>query len=297
MNMDVLAPTRDFPPPWETEDQTEGLAEFDVVVREVTLGRVPPPTLNRRGYYKIALLFGRTRIHYADRVVETGAVSLQFSNPQIPYWWEALDATGSGHFCLFTPEFFENFGSLAEYPVFVPGRSHVFPVVHPEPLLAVFQKMRDELSSTYVYRYDVIRRLTLELVHEALRTDPTAVFQSDDSNAARRISALFVELLERQFPLRTLGQRLGLRTPNDFADQLAVHVNHLNRSLKVVTGKTTSQLIAARVVQEARRLLTQTTWNVSEVALALGYSEPGHFVSFFKKQTGQTPKAFRPEGV
>lgn len=298
MNSDVLDRPEAILSPWSARDDSLELPpEFDVIVRDVRLGRKPPPTLSGRGLYKVALLFGRTRIHYADGVVETGPTSLQFSNPQIPYWWEALDDEGAGHFCLFTPAFFGSFGPIPDYPVFSPGRSHLFPVTNPEAHLLVFQKMKEELSSTYAYRLDVVRRLTLELVHEALRTEPIAVVQSDDSNAARRVSALFCELLERQFPLASPRGGLRFQTPGDYARQLAVHVNHLNRSLKLTTGRTTSELIADRVVQEARRLLVQTTWTVSEIAAAMGYSEPGHFVTFFKKQTGRTPTSYRSSGV
>jgi len=86
---------------------------------------------------------------------------------------------------------------------------------------------------------------------------------------------------------------MRLRSPVDFAEQLSVHVNHLNRSLKEITGKTTSQLIAERVSQEARILLKRTNWNISEIAYSLGFEELSHFINFFKKHFNQTPKAFR----
>jgi len=88
-------------------------------------------------------------------------------------------------------------------------------------------------------------------------------------------------------------QSMRLRSPVDFAEQLSVHVNHLNRSLKEITGKTTSQLIAERVSQEARVLLKRTNWNISEIAYSLGFEELSHFINFFKKHFGHTPKAFR----
>jgi AraC family transcriptional activator of pobA len=63
---------------------------------------------------------------------------------------------------------------------------------------------------------------------------------------------VFLTLLAGQFPIISPQQRLGLRTAQAFADQLTVHVNHLNHTLKHVTGKTTTQLLAERVVQEER---------------------------------------------
>ncbi|MFD1874843.1 helix-turn-helix domain-containing protein [Hymenobacter bucti] len=81
--------------------------------------------------------------------------------------------------------------------------------------------------------------------------------------------------------------------PLAFAQQLAVHVNHLNQAVNKRTGKTTTQVIAARVVQEARTLLHHTDWTVSEIAWCLGFDELPPFMRFFKKHTAHTPLAFR----
>jgi len=72
-----------------------------------------------------------------------------------------------------------------------------------------------------------------------------------------------------------------------------VHVNHLNRAVKETTGKNTSELIAGRVVNEAKALLKHTDNTVAEVAYSLGFEHPSNFIIFFKKQTGLTPKALR----
>ena len=102
-----------------------------------------------------------------------------------------------------------------------------------------------------------------------------------------------MELLERQFPLTTPQQRVPLRTAKDFADHLAVHVNHLNKVLKETTGRTTSDLLAGRLVQEAQVLLKQTNWTISEIADGLGFADVAHFSHFFKRQTSLAPAAYR----
>jgi AraC-like DNA-binding protein len=86
---------------------------------------------------------------------------------------------------------------------------------------------------------------------------------------------------------------MQFRTASDFAGQLNVHVNHLNRAVKEVTQKTTSQLIAERTVQEAKILLKHSHWNVAEIGFALGFQEPTHFNSFFKKQLDTSPLKYR----
>ena len=114
-----------------------------------------------------------------------------------------------------------------------------------------------------------------------------------NSSANERISALFTELLERQFPIESPLQKMKLRAPAEFANNLAVHTNHLNRALKDSLGKTTSQLISDRIQQEARILLKHTDWQVNQIGYCLGFEEPSHFISFFKKRADATPRSFR----
>lgn len=108
-----------------------------------------------------------------------------------------------------------------------------------------------------------------------------------------RVVSLFIELLERQFPIESWEQRLQLKTAKDYADRLAVHVNYLNKRLKESTGKTTTEFISDRIIQEAKILLKQTKWNVSEISYALGFEEIAHFSNFFKRKTTFTPLEFR----
>ena len=76
-------------------------------------------------------------------------------------------------------------------------------------------------------------------------------------------------------------------------EQLAVHVNHLNKALKETTGQTTSALLAARLAQEAKILLRHTAWSASEIGRCLGFEELPHFINFFRKHTRMTPQGFR----
>ena len=136
----------------------------------------------------------------------------------------------------------------------------------------------------------------MELIHYGQQLQPISAI-SHAQNASERISALFVELLERQFPLDAVHQRLALRSAKDYADRLAVHVNHLNKVLKEITGTTTKQIINHRICQEAKIMLKHSSWNVAEIAYALGFDDAAQFSNFFKKQTSFSPSAFRMEGT
>jgi AraC family transcriptional regulator, transcriptional activator of pobA len=252
---------------------------------------------NRRAYYKISLIRGRNRAEYADKVVEIEKQALLFATPNIPYHYVPQDEQQSGTFCVFTSDFMAHTKSgvvLTELPLFRPGHVPIFQLTdnQMDEANAIFQKMQCELDSDYAYKYDLIRAYVLELLHVGQKLQPAPV-QNPTHTASARMSSLFVELLERQFPIESPRQRLRLRTASDFAGQLAVHVNHLNKVLKEQTGKTTTDLIGSRIAQEAKVLLKQTDWTVSEIAYSLNFDEVAHFSNFFKKQTAVAPAAFR----
>ncbi|WP_286898400.1 MULTISPECIES: helix-turn-helix domain-containing protein [Sphingobacterium] len=254
---------------------------------------------NKRTYYKISLITGKNTAEYADKVIEIDESALVFATPKVPYHWIPKDEHQKGYFCVLTDEFLARNKSgviIDDLPIFQPGGLPIFQLSEEQriEIEGIFLKMNKELSSDYVFKYDLLRNYVLEIVHYGQKLQPKSI-TNPTHNASNRITSLFVELLERQFPLESPMQRLQLRTANDFAERLAIHVNHLNKILKENIGKTTSHVIAARVTQEAKILLRQTDWNISEIAYSLGFEEIAHFSNFFKKQTSFAPNIFRSQ--
>ena len=252
---------------------------------------------NRRNYYKISFISGRNRAEYADKTIEIDTYALLFASPRVPYNWHALDENQAGFFCIFTDEFLVKGKSgvvVDDLPIFTPGGFPVFMLsdAQAEDVKVIYEKMYAELEGNYAYKYDLLRNYILELIHYGQKLQPdTGLYTANTSSA--RVSSLFIELLERQFTIESPHQKLSLRTAKDYADRLAVHVNHLNKVLKESTGKTTTDFIKNRITQEAKILLKQTDWNISEIAYALGFEEVAHFSNFFKKQTSLSPVGFR----
>lgn len=252
---------------------------------------------NRRTYYKISLINGKNKAEYADKVVEIKDYAILFATPKIPYKYIPQDDYQSGHFCIFTKDFLAKSKSglvLDELPIFKPNGEFIYQIDAKQykTIEQVFEKMHEEITSDYAYKYDLLRNYVIELIHYGQKLTPIT---SEDNtlNASARISTLFIELLERQFPIEVPSQGIQLKTATDFADRLGVHVNHLNKVLKEITGKTTTEIIGSRITQEAKILLKQTTWNVSEIAFSLGFEEVAHFSNFFKKSTKLSPLAYR----
>ncbi|WP_442587645.1 helix-turn-helix domain-containing protein [Pedobacter sp. AW31-3R] len=256
---------------------------------------------SRRAYYKISWLRGTSRVEYADKVIDVKGNALLFATPRIPYNWVPENSDQTGMFCIFTADFFWSAKSgvlLDELPVFQPRYTPVFELSDEEvtEIEYIFRKMHKEMESDYKFKYDLLRTLVMELIHYGQKLQPILAI-SQTQNASERISSLFVELLERQFPLDSIHQRLMLRSAKDYADRLAVHVNHLNKVLKEATGTTTKQIINHRICQEAKIMLKHTDWNVQEIAYVLGFDDAAQFSNFFKKQTSFSPSSFRLEAV
>jgi AraC-like DNA-binding protein len=252
---------------------------------------------NRRTYYKIALIRGRNVAEYADKVIPIEKNALLFATPKVPYHWLPQDYDQKGYFCIFTDDYLAQSKSgvvLDKLPIFSPGTIPLFKLSdeQADELALLFKKILVEIGSDYRYKFDLIRSFVMELIHYGQKLQPMSI-QGNAGNASERVAALFIELLERQFPITSPHQRLSLRTAKDYAGRLAIHSNYLNKILKERTGKTTTEQINNRLVQEARILLRQTNWNISEIAYSLGFEHVSSFSNFFKKQTALSPGEIR----
>jgi len=281
---------------WLPDNFRNEIGHFNVFKLDPFVGKnAKPVPYQRRDYFKIMLVLGNSKVHFADKIIEVQKQALSFSNPQIPYKWEHTDNIRSGVFCVFNQHFFHQYGNLNQYAIFQPGGTHVFELTDEQvnTVNEMFQRMFREINSDYIHKYDVLRTIVFELIHFALKMQPSAKFDKQPINASQRIATLFLELLERQFPVDDTHQHVQLRSAADYANQLNIHVNHLNRALKAITEKTTSQLIAERILQEAKILLKRSDWNVSDISYALGFLEVTHFNNFFKKHVKLSPLKFR----
>ncbi|TKK64584.1 helix-turn-helix domain-containing protein [Ilyomonas limi] len=252
---------------------------------------------SRKDFYKICLTTGKSIIHYADRSFETDGTVLFFGNPHIPYSWETISTSYVGYTCLFSENFLklsDRSESLQQSPLFKIGGTPILkiPDKQREFLSTIFKKMIDEQQTDYAYKDDLIRNYINLIIHEALKLQPSENYDQH-KNAASRITSVFLELLERQFPIENTNRPLQLKAAQDYARSLNVHVNYLNRAVKEVTGKPTTAHISERIISEAKALLQHTCWNISDIAFALGFEYPTYFNNYFKRMTGTNPKSLR----
>lgn len=122
--------------------------------------------------------------------------------------------------------------------------------------------------------------LLIERWYDAARTEHPA---ADDAQV--QVHRRFSAVLERDYARH--------HDSAHYADALAMPAASLSRTLAQVTGQTTKELVTARVMLEARRLLRFTDLTVGEVAHRVGFSDPLYFSRAFKRDAGDAPLAFR----
>lgn len=256
----------------------------------------------RRDFYKIMLMTSAEgSMIYSDKVIAIHDHALIFCNPLVPYSWEGRSEKVTGYLCLFTEDFINNHLKIESTAGSILFKAGGNPVLYPDQKTVVLlgnivEQMLTEMQSAYLNKYDLLRSYVQIIIHESLKIAPAEDLYKPGSSFAR-ISSLFIQLLERQFPVSSPDHVLPLKNANEFAAQLLVHTNHLNKALKETTGKTTTEHITEKLVKEAKALLMHSDWTISEVGYCLGFEHASNFIIFFKKQIGKTPNSFRREQV
>ncbi|MCW8329143.1 AraC family transcriptional regulator [Photobacterium sp. SDRW27] len=80
---------------------------------------------------------------------------------------------------------------------------------------------------------------------------------------------------------------------SEYTEKLRMTAKRLNTICKKVKGMSAKQVVDARLLLEAKRLLGYTSTPISEVALILGFNEPTNLAKFFRRHTDISPTEFR----
>lgn len=81
----------------------------------------------------------------------------------------------------------------------------------------------------------------------------------------------------------------------DFAALLFIHPTHFSNTIKLTTGHSPCHFAEQRVLEEAKRMLSETDKPIHEISYLLTFNEPTNFTKFFKSFEGVTPRQFRKQ--
>jgi len=79
----------------------------------------------------------------------------------------------------------------------------------------------------------------------------------------------------------------------DIAASMGVSVDRLHRAVLRASHMTPKQLMHTLLLSEARRLLQETSLQIGQISVMLGFSDPAYFNRFFRQRTGTPPGRFR----
>ena len=79
----------------------------------------------------------------------------------------------------------------------------------------------------------------------------------------------------------------------ELAKQMHYDIYWLSKEIKKRTGKTYTELLQQKRLNQAAYLLSTTSISVMNVAMAVGYDNISYFHRIFQKKFGMTPRRYR----
>lgn len=252
-----------------------------------TRTRMPPYSTR---FYGVALNEGAD-----DALLEFNAERRRFSNtltfqgPGHVVAW-VRGAAQRGYLVLFQPEFLSHLNSLFEhFPFFQPTSINVVALTPADQSLlrALFGQLYATFASDHPYRIPLLQAQLTIVLYESRRLYDMTCRHVEGGSDSSSFVARFLDLVERQGFVR---QRVEA-----YADLLGVTPNYLSQMITSTLGRKASDIIADRVLVEARRLLRYTDLSVADIADQLGFVQATHFTRFFRRTLGVTPFQYRRE--
>lgn len=292
----IMAETRDIPDYPLTDYVQPEIAELGLYVGRFEVLNTQmdrPPGMHRHGHFELFWLHGPAE-HFNDfehfKLPAERPSFILVSPGQLHRWEGADDIRGT--LISFTTAFFDGrepppsrlmqlgFVNRMCYPPVLTADADLEEDV--TPLIA---RCEQEYASRGEGWMEVCRhsiRLILLLASRAwLRHQP----EPRETGRSRELLQRFQAEVENSF-----RQPMSVAS---YARRLGVTAGHLNDVVRQFTAGTAGELIHARELLEARRLLMHTELSVSEIAYQLGYKDPSYFARVFRKSTGQAPADFR----
>lgn len=80
-----------------------------------------------------------------------------------------------------------------------------------------------------------------------------------------------------------------------YASQMCLAPKYLSNVVKQTLGSSPNKYIDEALTRQAKSLLSSTSLSIQQIADRLGFQNQSHFGTFFKRQTGLSPKAFKQQ--
>jgi AraC-like DNA-binding protein/mannose-6-phosphate isomerase-like protein (cupin superfamily) len=249
---------------------------------------------HRHNFYEVFYITGGMGTHYIDfNAYPIEPNTFYFISPgQVHYWNTTIPIEGE------ILIFMDDFLLLAPADYMVLHELSFFHTVEGSPTLQLDESDHLQVMSllraiaeefkTYDFRSASVLRSYLHILlvqTQRIYAIQEAKAGNGQDKIAQKLTRQFKKLVTKQF---VTGQSV-----QEYADQLGVSVNHLNKTVKDTTGRTPGQLIRQEIILEAKRLFQHTDLTATEIGYRLAFDDPSYFGRFFKREVGVSPGQFR----
>ncbi len=264
----------------ETEDTSVFYANtLNKHVKEHVFTNLP----HKHDFYLMILVTKGTGWHEIDfKKYGVKPGSIFFMQPGQMHYWN-LSKNIEGYVFFHSKDLFRE--DLHELPFYRSFKSVPFSQVNKQTvskLVSLLKELMVENFSEQRYRMQRLRSF-IHLIY----TEVARVYPLTKELKNRKYLEKF-QKFENLIDLHFKEEKL----PGFYANKLNITEKHLNRIVRECVDKTSTELIAQRLVLEAKRLLMNTQMNVGEASDDLGFNDRSYFVRFFKKHVGITPLSF-----
>jgi AraC-like DNA-binding protein/mannose-6-phosphate isomerase-like protein (cupin superfamily) len=280
-------------PTFDFYKKIDNSAQFEFSKLEESYNPYDASAAHRHNYFEIIYFEksgGKHEIDFKTYEIEEG--SIHFVSPEQVHRLRR-EKQVTGFVISFTADFFLNEAINETFidtlPFFNDSEaSPILPVRSREDrneLTQLISKIEREFNSVRNDKMEMIASYLLNFLLLSRRLYETNQVSKEDLTSRSTLVRNFKKAIEVNFREK--------KSVSEYAQLLNISSGHLNDTIQKEVGKTASELLYARIILEAKRLLYHSAHSVKEIAADLNYDDPSHFSRFFKNHTGQTPEQFR----
>ncbi len=136
----------------------------------------------------------------------------------------------------------------------------------------------------------VLKRLVDDLLRDNAALEKTAAEAGSSALLKRDPASRAIAYIQQYYDRPSISL-------NELAKVAHLSPSHLAYVLKEKLGMSYKQYVTMQRLDAAKRLLQTTDWTIDTIAEQVGYPNVTNFYRLFQRETGQTPAAYRKQGV
>lgn len=251
-----------------------------------------PHKPHRHTFYQVLFIekgTGSHKIDFLEHQIKTPVV--YFLAPGQVHDLRITDKNTLGCLINFTPDFFSSFLNksqcIDQLPIFSFNRSisyYKVPEDSNDKFMEIFMKIKELYTQNTKTSLNLLRIYLLEIFYTVLN-EVSDTEENVNITSQKNLLHRFEKLVEENYAIE--------HYPKYYADKLAITANYLNCICKNVSGKTAGEIIRNRIILEAKRLLINSEFSISQISFQLGFEDNSYFTKFFKTNGKISPSEFR----